>query len=91
MSQVSVQPLLSQHHGEYGQQRDQKACVHEPGDGDDLARCILGLAGDSGLIEGEKDVAEESHVFVVLEVRMHIGDESCADDREQARLREQVR
>ena len=34
--QVLVEPLFAQHRDENGKQRDQKACVHEPGDGDNL-------------------------------------------------------
>ena len=62
MPQVSIEPLFSQHRDERSQQRDQETCIHQPGDGNDLAgRDILdgwnggGFARDGGLIEGEKD------------------------------------
>ena len=101
--QVLVQPLFPQHGDECGQQGDQKARVHEIGSGDDLARWIFlnrwndgGLAGDSGLIESEKDGAEEGHGLVVLvrvglEVRLDVDNGSRTDGGEQTRLRARVR
>jgi len=94
--QVPVEPLLSQHGNECGEQGDQEAGVHEPSDGGDLARRVFldrwnsrGLARDRRLIEGEEDGAEEGHglfVRVWLKFRMDIDDESRADGREQASL-----
>ena len=67
MSQVPVEPLFAQHRDERGEQRDQKARVHQSSDGDDLAGGTLldewnggGFVRDSRLIEGEEDCAEES-------------------------------
>ena len=76
--QVPIQPLLSQHGDERGEQGDQKTCIHKTGDSDDLARWIVlnrwnggGLAGDGGLIESEENCAKEGGgllVWIGLEV-----------------------
>ena len=84
--------MLAQHGDECGKQGDHKTRVHETGDGDNLARRAFlnrwnerGLIGDSGLIESEKDGAEEGGGLLVgiwLEVGMDVDDESGADGRE---------
>jgi len=96
IAQVPVQPLLPQHRDECGQQGHQKTRVHETGDDDNLARWVSlngwnggGLTGDGGLIESEEDGTEEDSgllVWIGLEVRMGIDDESGADGREQTGL-----
>jgi len=96
MSQVSVEPLLSQHSDECGEQRDQKARVHEASDSDNLAGWSFlnrwdsgGFTRDSGPIEGEEDCAEKGYglfVRIGFEFRMDIDDKCCADRREQTRL-----
>ena len=96
IAQVSIQPLLPQHGDECGEKGDHKTCIHEAGDSDDLARWIFlnrwdnrSLTGDGGLIESEKDGAEEGGGLLVgigLEVRMDIDDKRGADGREQTRL-----
>ena len=96
IAQVSIQPLLPQHGDECGEKGDQKACIHEAGGSNDLARRIFlnrwdnrSLTGDGGLIESEKDGTEESSGLLVgigLEVRMDIDDKRRADGREQTRL-----
>jgi len=90
--QVPVQPLLPQHGNECGKQGHHKTRVHETGDDDDLARWVLlkgldsgGLTGDGGLVESEEDLAEEGNglrIWIGLEVRMDIDDESGADGGE---------
>ena len=85
ITQVPVEPLLSQHGDECGEQGDQKACVHEVGDCDDLARWVFrsgwngkGLAWNRRLIESEEDGTEEGRgllVWVGPELRMDIDDE----------------
>jgi hypothetical protein len=99
--QVPVEPLLAQHRDECGEQRDQETRVHESSDGDDLAgRALLGgwngggFVRDGGLVEGEKDCAEEGCRLLVrigLELRVDVDDEGGTDGGEQTRLREQVR
>ena len=96
MAQVPVDPLLSQHGDERGKQRDQKTCVQETGDGNNLAWWVSpgrwdsrALTRDSGLIEGEEDRTEESYglfVWIGFEFRADVDDERCADSREQSRL-----
>ena len=88
--------MLPQHGNECGEQGDHKTCVHETGDGDDLARWTFlngwndgGLTGDGRLIESEEDGTEEGRRLLVgigLEVRVDVDDESGADSREQTRL-----
>ena len=70
--QVTVEPLFAQHRGERGEQRDEKTRVHESSGGDNLAgRAFLdgwyggGFVGDSGLIEGEENCAQEGCGLVV--------------------------
>ena len=49
-----------------------------------------GLIGGGGLIKSEEDGAEEGGgllVWIGLEVRLDVDDESRADGREQTRLR----
>ena len=96
IAQVSIQPLLPQHGDECGEKGDQKTCIHEAGDSDDLARWISlnrwdsrSLIGDGGLIESEEDGTEEGSGLLVgigLEVQMDIDDKRRADGREQTRL-----
>jgi len=86
IAQVSVQPLLPQHGDECSKQGDKQTCIHETGDGDDLAwRAFLnrwnggGLTGDGRLIKSEEDDTEDGSGLLVgigLEVRMDINDES---------------
>ena len=88
--------MLPQHRDECGKQGDHKARVHETGDDDDLARRASlnewnggGLTWDGGLIESEEDGTEEGGGLVIwigLEVRTDIDDESGADGREQTGL-----
>ena len=75
MMQVLIEPLFAQHRDECGQQRDQETCVHQAGDGDNLAGKILldrrnggGFVWDCGLVEGEEDGAEEGCRLVIGEV-----------------------
>ena len=92
MPQVSVEPLLSQHRDECGEQRDHQARVHEPGDGDDLAWGAFlggwnsrGLVRYSRLVEGEEDRAEEGcglFVRIWLETRIDTNDEGGTDGGE---------
>ena len=87
--QVSIQPLLPQHGNECSEQGDQETQVHQAGGGDDLTRWIFlsrwdngGLTGDGGLVESEKDSAEEGGGFLVrigLEVRANVDDKSRVD------------
>jgi len=88
--------LLPQHGNECGKQGDRETRVHETGDGDDFARRTFldrwnggGLTWDDGLVESEEDGAEEGgglRIWIWLEVRMDIDDESGADGREQTGL-----
>ena len=87
--------MLPQHRDECSKQGHQKTRVHETGDGDDLARRTFldrrngrGFTGDGGLIESEEDGAEGSGlvIWIWLEVRMDIDDESGADGGEQTGL-----
>jgi len=99
--QVPVEPLLSQHRGKCGKQRDKETHVHESSDSDDLAgRALLdgwdggGFVLDGRLVEGEKDRAEEGCRLLVrigLETRVDVGDEGGTNGGEQTRLQEQVR
>jgi len=94
--QIPVEPLLSQHCDECGEQRDQQTRVHESSDGDDLAgRALLdgwhggGLVRDGRLVEGEEDRTEEGCRLLVrigLETRVDVDDEGGADGGEQTRL-----
>ena len=93
---VSVQPLFAHHGDERGKQGDHEACIHEAGNGDDLARRAFlnrwnggGLTGDGGLIEGEENGTEDGSGLLVgigLEARVNIDDKSGADGGEQTRL-----
>ena len=99
--QVPVQPLLPQHGDKCGEQGDHETCIHETGDGDDLAWRIFlsrwdgrSVTRNGGLIESEENRAEEgsrSLVRIGLEVRMDVDDEGGTDGREQTGLQEQVR
>ena len=92
MPQVPVEPLLSQHRDEGSEQRDHQTRVHEPGDGDDLARGFFqgGWNGRDfvrygGLVEGEEDRTEEGcglFIGILLETRLDIDDEGGADGGE---------
>ena len=96
MSQVPVEPLLSQHCNECGQQRDQETCVHQARDRDNIIGWVLldvrnswSFTRDCRVIEGEEDGAEEGRRLVVgvgLEFRLDIDDEGRADGREQTGL-----
>jgi len=65
--QVPVEPLLAQHRGECGEQRDQETCVHESSNSYNFAGRVFlggwdggGFIWDSGLVEGEEDGTEKS-------------------------------
>jgi len=94
--QISVEPLLSQHCDEGGNQRDQETRVHESSDGDNLAGGALldgwdsgGLVRDGRLVECEKDRTEEGCGLLVrigLEPRVGVDDKGGADSGEQTCL-----
>ena len=66
--QVAVKSLFAQHREERGEQRDQEARIHESSGSDNITRRVCldrwkggGFVRDSGVVEGEKDCAEEGH------------------------------
>ena len=101
MPRITVQPLLPQHRGECGEQRNQEACEQETIDEDNLAGRVLlgdwnggGFVWDCGMIEGEENGTEESCGFIAgvrLELFVDVDDENRANCREQARLQGLVR
>jgi len=94
--QIPVEPLLSQHRDECGEQRDQQTRVHQSSDCDDLAGRALfdgwdggGFVRDGRLVEGEEDCTEDGCrllVWIGLEPRMDVDDEGGTDGGEQTRL-----
>ena len=99
MPQVSVEPLLPQHRDERGQQRDQKACVQETTDDNDLhGRMIFdgwngsNFVWDCGIVEGEENGMKEGCRLVTgirLKLFIDVYDESRANGGEQPRLQGQ--
>ena len=64
--QVAVEPLFAQHREERGEQQDEETRVHEPSGSDNFTgRVCLDWrncrGSDSGMVEGEKNCAEEGH------------------------------
>ena len=97
MSDVSVQPLLTQHCDKRGQERHQKTRVQEVGGRDNLWRGTTprrGTRGDfiwrDGSVEAEENRSEVGFgpfIGVWLEIRLDVDDEGGADRGEQAGLR----